>query len=145
MTAAYEQTATYAQQRIQFGKPLTTFQVVQHRLAEMAVGCVEAMAACELASLLIGGGDEAVASVASMARSKVGREARLVAQAAVQLHGAMGVTEELPIASHFRKLMAFSQEAGSTASHSNYLGEAMLRTGAWRHSRTLGYSTDVER
>lgn len=138
MAAAVAQTAAYMQQRAQFGQALAKFQVIAHRLAEMAVCSEEAHAACELAALRIDAGAADALACASMAKSKVGREARFVAQNAVQLHGAIGVTEELPIASHFRKLTAFMQQGGSTAAHGRAFGEAMLRTQGWAESRTLG-------
>lgn len=137
MSAAWEQTVDYTKQRTQFGQPLSNFQVVAHRLAEMAVCCEEALATCELAALRIERGEADVPALASMVKSKVGRGANLVSKEAVQLHGAMGVTEELPIASYFRKLNAFAQQGGSTAWHSMHFGRAMLASGAWRHSRTL--------
>ena len=50
MTAALEMTVEHARQRVQFGRPLIQFQVIEHRLAEMAVCCEESLAACELAT-----------------------------------------------------------------------------------------------
>lgn len=137
MQAALEQTAAYTQQRIQFGKSISSFQVVQHRLAEMAVCCEEALAACQLAALSVERDAASAVAAAAMAKSKVGRGARFVAQEAVQLHGAMGVSEELPIASYFRKLLAFAQRSGGTAWAGQRYGELMLLSDAWRDSRTL--------
>ena len=137
MQALQELTATYVQQRNQFGQPLAKFQVVAHRLAEMAVCCEEALAACQLAALSIDAGVTDQLALAAMVKSKVGRESRYVAQQAVQLHGAMGITEEFPVASYFRKLTAFAQQGGSTTAHSRQFGNAMLRTTGWAFSRTL--------
>ena len=137
MTAALEMTVGYAHQRVQFGRALIQFQVVEHRLAEMAVCCEESLAACEMAALRLDRGDADVAGLASMAKAKVGRCARFVAQQAVQLHGAMGVTEELPIASYFRRLMAFTQQYGATDWHAQAFAEGQLRNSGWRYSRTL--------
>jgi len=136
MQAALEQTVTYTTQREQFGQSIAKFQVVQHRLAEMAVCCEEALAASELAALRANGGADVLAA-ASMAKSKVGRAARYVAQEAVQLHGAMGVSEEMPVAGLFRKLTAFQQQGGATAWHSAELGRRLLESDAWRESQTL--------
>ena len=137
MQALQEQTATYVRQRNQFGQPLAKFQVVAHRLAEMAVCCEEAVAACQLAALRIDAGAPDPMNLAAMVKSKVGRESRYVAQQAVQLHGAMGITEELPVASYFRKLTAFAQQGGSTTAHSRQFGNAMLQTEGWTQSGTL--------
>ena len=137
MAAAFEMTVDHARQRVQFGRSLIQFQVVEHRLAEMAVCCEESLAACELAALLLDRGDGDAMALASMAKAKVGRAARFVAQQAVQLHGAMGVTEELAIASYFRRLMAFTQQYGATDWHAQAFAEGQLGGDAWRQSRTL--------
>ena len=137
MTAAWEQTVDHVKQRTQFGQPLSNFQVVAHRLAEMSVCCEEALAICELAAMRIDRGDPDAQAMASMVKSKVGRCANFVSKEAVQLHGAMGVSEELPIASLFRKLTAFALQGGATAWHSGRYGLRMLASGAWRESRTL--------
>lgn len=139
MQATLEQTRDYVQQRQQFGQPLARFQVVQHRLAEMAVLCAEAQAACELASLSLDGADTAqLRNLAGLLKNKISRCARYVAQEGVQLHGAMGVCEELPVASAFRALMAFAQWGGDGASHALDAGRDLLAHGGFAHSRTLG-------
>lgn len=146
LQAALEQTVNYTHQRMQFGQPLARFQVVQHRLAEMAVCCDEARAACELAALRIAAtpGDAGTAlAMAALARSKTGRAARLVAQEAVQLHGGMGVCEELPVAAMFRRLTAFGQRFGPTALHSRRYGRHALSSNGWRLSATLSTTEGV--
>lgn len=143
MTAAFEQTAAYVQQRVQFGQPIGRFQVIAHRLAEMAVCCEESRAACTLAALRIDRGEDDATALASMTQSKVERSARYVAAQSVQLHGAMGVTDELPIASHFRKLAAFRLKAGDTGAHSRHYAASQLASGAWRGSRVLPAAAPV--
>lgn len=138
MQAVLEQTTGYTQQRRQFGQALSAFQVVQHRLAEMAVLCTEAQAACELATMRLAPAPADAPAVAAMAMSKVGRAARYVAQEAVQLHGAMGVCEELPVAATFRMLLAFNHQGGQPAAHAGYLGGKLLAGGQFAHSQTLG-------
>lgn len=137
MQAALALTVAHTSQREQFGRTIASFQVVQHRLAEMAMCCEEALAACELAALRVDGGAPDVLAAASMAKSKVGRAARFVAQEAVQLHGAMGVSEELPVAGLFRKLTQFQQQGGATAWHNAHLGSRLLASDGWRDSQTL--------
>ena len=139
MQAALTQTTDYVQQRRQFNQPLAGFQVVQHRLAEMAVLCTEAQAACELASVSLDSATAADArTIAGLTKSKVARAARYVSQECVQLHGAMGVCEELPIASAFRALMAFAQWGGDGVSHAVQVGRTLLADGRFALSRTLG-------
>lgn len=138
MQAVLEQTTAYTQQRKQFGQALSSFQVVQHRLAEMAVHCVEAQAACELASMQITRDSGEATRIAAMVKNKVGRAARYVAQEAVQLHGAMGVCEELPVAATFRLLLAFGHKDGEGASHAQQLGAELLASRGYANSQTLG-------
>lgn len=137
MQAALVQTTAYTQQRRQFGQRLSDFQVVQHRLAEMAVHCAEAQAACELASMRLALSPADGPELAAMVKNKVGRAARFVSQEAVQLHGAMGVCEELPIAATFRLLLAFAQQGGDVASHALHRGRSLRSTGDFARSQTL--------
>jgi len=133
------------QQRRQFGQALAQFQSVQHRLAEMAVHCTEAQAACELAALRLEASADADAArrAAAMAGSKVLRAAREVAQGTVQLHGAMGVCEELAIAPTFRTLLALDAALGGAAAQSAALGRTLLQDGTFATSTTLGTPDEV--
>ncbi|WP_026354867.1 acyl-CoA dehydrogenase family protein [Massilia niastensis] len=137
MQAALEQTAAYTRERVQFGQPISKFQVIQHRLAEMAVHCEEALAACQLAALRIERDPQSAIEMAALAKAKLGRGALFVAQQAVQLHGAMGVSEELAIASYYRKLLGFSQQYGDAAWFAGRYGAIMLDSEAYRASRVL--------
>lgn len=112
MSWLLETTAAYLRTREQFGRPLAAFQVLQHRLARMAVAVEEAEAIALYACLAP---PHRRARAAASAKAKVGRAARFVAQQAVQLHGGMGVTEELPVGEAFRRLMAFEMLYGTTA------------------------------
>ena len=138
MQALLTETAGYTAQRRQFGQALAGFQVVQHRLAEMAVHATEAQAACELATLQGIAEPGTAAQAAAAAVNKVGRAAREVAQQAVQLHGAMGVCEELPVAATFRQLLAFEHRSGGPAGHALRLGRQLHASGRYAHSQTLG-------
>ncbi|PLP98460.1 acyl-CoA dehydrogenase family protein [Cupriavidus pauculus] len=136
MRAALEATVSHVTQREQFGRTLASFQSVQHRLAEMAVCCEEAAAACELAALRVAADRRLACNAASMAKSCTSRAARYVAANAVQLHGGMGVSEELHVAGLFRLLTRFQLEDGHADWHAARLGAAMS-VGDWRHSQTL--------
>ncbi len=139
MTAAFEQTCAYVGLRKQFGKAINEFQVVQHRLAEMSVLCREARAVCELgtvkAQACVDG--TVLCEIASMVKAKVSRCAQTIAKDCVQLHGAMGVSEELPIASHFRKLLWFQQIWASAEQLDQQTGETRLQSGSSSHSTVL--------
>lgn len=140
MDNALELTVRHIQERQQFGQPLARFQVMQHRIAEMSVQVVEARAACELAALALrGAGTTADAqAIAASVKNKVARAAQLVSQDCVQLHGAMGVCEELPIAATFRTLLCFGQECGTAEAHAALLGAHSMETHQYAQSRTLG-------
>lgn len=136
MHALWHQTVLYTQQRHQFGRALSDFQVVQHRLAEMWVACTEALAACELASLRTHQDPEQTLVCASMLHSKLARSARYVAQQAVQLHGGMGVCEELSVAHGFRHLECAIHRAGAQSRHAVAYGHH-----AWTQSGLVTSAT----
>lgn len=137
MTAMFEQTMAYVKQREQFGRPISAFQVVQHVAAELAVCCEEARAAAMLASLVTDAGEAMQTRAISAARVKIARCAAAVAKDAVQLHGGMGVSDELPIASYFRKLLDFEVRHGSIAVHLGRYTDAVLDGGYYGRSVVL--------
>lgn len=138
MKTVVAQTSAYTQQRKQFGRALSAFQVVQHRLAEMLVECTEAQASCELASMLLANSDGSCWTDAAMLKSRVSRAAEFVSKNAVQLHGAMGVCEELPVAATFRMLLAFQLKQGDGRRLAAQVGAEFLSSGAYAESATLG-------
>jgi alkylation response protein AidB-like acyl-CoA dehydrogenase len=90
-------TVAYAKQREQFGQPLGAFQVVQHRLVDMNIQARRATAIASRAVMAIDGDPFARARLVSAAKVTACRAGRFVGQNAVQLHGGMGMTEELPV------------------------------------------------
>ena len=110
-------TIEYTQQRQQFGKPLSSFQVLRHRLVDMAICCEEARSITTWAALKASDGGTDFRRAAAAARIKVGRCSRFVAEQSVQLHGAMGCTQELNIGSHYKGLLAYELMFGSTEQH----------------------------
>lgn len=117
MDVLLETTVEYTKQRVQFGKPLASFQALQHRMAEMAVKCQEARASALLAALSVDASPVLRIRGVSGAKAKIGKVSRHVAQEAIQLHGAIGFSEEMPIGAWFRRLYAFENSFGSTADH----------------------------
>lgn len=107
-------TATYLNQRHQFGVAIATFQVLRHRMADMAMALELAEAQVDLA-IDTQGADRARA--VSAGRVLAGEAARLVGEGAVQLHGAMGLTAELRVGEYFRRLRTLMQGDGSAAAH----------------------------
>jgi alkylation response protein AidB-like acyl-CoA dehydrogenase len=110
-------TVEYCNQRQQFGQPIGSFQVLQHRMVDMYMEVEQAVAAVYLAVLSLEAAPDARARAVSAAKATVGRAARFVGQQAVQLHGGMGMTEELAIGHYFKRLTALQYEFGSTDYH----------------------------
>ena len=117
MQIMLDRTLEYTKVRQQFGRPLSANQVIRHRLADMAMQCDEARSIALRAALMADAEPVARGRAASGAKAKIGKCARFVAEQAVQLHGAMGVTEELDIGSYFKRLLAFDTLFGGSAHH----------------------------
>jgi hypothetical protein len=117
MQIMLERTLEYTNVRQQFGRPLSANQVIRHRLADMAMQCDEARSIALRAALKADAEPVERARAASGAKAKIGKCARFVAEQAVQLHGAMGVTEELDVGSYFKRLLAFDTLFGGIAHH----------------------------
>ena len=117
MQTLLDQTLEYTKIRKQFGRPLSANQVIRHRLADMAMQCDEARSMALRAALLADAEPIARSRAASGAKAKIGKCARFVAEQSVQLHGAMGVTEELDVGSYFKRLLAFDTLFGGSAHH----------------------------
>jgi alkylation response protein AidB-like acyl-CoA dehydrogenase len=117
MQTLLDQTLEYTKMRKQFGRPLSANQVIRHRLADMAMQCDEARSMALRAALMASAEPVARSRAASGAKAKIGRCARFVAEQSVQLHGAMGVTEELDIGAYFKRLLAFDTLFGGSAHH----------------------------
>jgi alkylation response protein AidB-like acyl-CoA dehydrogenase len=117
MQTLLDQTLEYTKIRKQFGRPLSANQVIRHRLADMAMQCDEARSMALRAALMADAEPVARSRAASGAKAKIGKCARFVAEQSVQLHGAMGVTDELDIGSYFKRLLAFETLFGGSAHH----------------------------
>ena len=132
MQRLLHETLDYVRQRKQFGVAIASFQVTQHRLADMhmALAQTRALVGATLAAMHGPAADRARA-VASC-QVQVARAARTVGQSAVQLHGGMGMTEELAIGHAFKRLTLIEQHQGGLAVH-------LQRVARWqaasRHSR----------
>jgi alkylation response protein AidB-like acyl-CoA dehydrogenase len=132
MQIMFDRTLEYTKVRRQFGRPLSANQVIRHRLADMAMQCDEARSIALRAALKADAEPVERGRAASGAKAKIGKCARFVAEQAVQLHGAMGVTEELDIGAYFKRLLAFDTLFGGIAHH--YRRHAALAGRAMPHS-----------
>ena len=120
MEALHTMTLEYSRTREQFGKPIGSYQVVQHRLAEMLMSLEQGRSMAMLAAMMVeaADADERAHNIA-MAKVGVGQAGRFVSQNAVQLHGGIGMTEELAVGHYFRRCMVIERLFGDTA---HYLG-----------------------
>lgn len=110
-------TVEYMRKRRQFGQPLASFQVIQHRLVDMHIQARRASAIAGRAIAALEGPAERRSSLVSAAKATAALAGRHVGQQAVQLHGAMGMTEELPLAGLFKRLTVIADELGSADEH----------------------------
>ena len=119
MKSANDATLEYMKTRKQFGVPIASFQVLQHRMVEMYIVCEQARSMAILAAAKVdAGGDAVERSIAvSMAKVKIADAARQISQESVQLHGGMGMTEELKVSHTFRRLTMAAQRFGDADHH----------------------------
>lgn len=110
-------TVEYTKTRVQFGRPIAGFQALQHRMVDMKVREEEARASCLFATLSLEGPAAQRSRAVSGAKAKIGRCARSVHQAAIQLHGAIGTTNELSLGAYARRLLAYEMLFGTTREH----------------------------
>ncbi|MGX4773798.1 acyl-CoA dehydrogenase family protein [Bradyrhizobium guangdongense] len=117
MQTLLETTLDYTKIRKQFGRPLSANQVIRHRLADMAIQVDEARSMALRAALKADSSQLERARAASGAKAKIGKCARFVGEQSIQLHGGMGVTEELEVGAYFKRLVAFDTLFGGSAHH----------------------------
>ena len=110
-------TANHVRQREQFGQPIGRFQAVQHRLVDMHIAAQRAGAIARRALAACANRSDRRAALASAAKATVAEAGRFVGQQAVQLHGAMGMTDELPVGRYFKRLTVIEQQLGDRDTH----------------------------
>lgn len=109
-------TLDYVRTRQQFGVAIGTFQVVQHKLVDMSIACEEARALTSVAARSLAAGTNDRALIAA-ARVRVSQCGVAVAQAAVQLHGGVGTSDELTVSHHLRRQMMLDLILGDRDYH----------------------------
>ncbi|MES2047503.1 MAG: acyl-CoA dehydrogenase [Pseudomonadota bacterium] len=118
MEAIFAATLEYLKTRQQFGVPIGKFQALQHRMAEMYMEMEQARSMATLAAVKVSSSDiEERRRTVSAAKARIGPAARFIGQTAVQLHGGMGVTDELPAAHMFKRLTILELTLGDTDHH----------------------------
>ena len=110
-------TLEYAKTRKQFGTTIGSFQVLQHRMVDMFIAHQEALSLMQHLNLSLGAGDAGLSRLASGAKSKVGYTGKFIADQAVQLHGGMGMTDELNVGHYFKRISSINIQFGDPAFH----------------------------
>jgi alkylation response protein AidB-like acyl-CoA dehydrogenase len=118
MDALNGATLEYLKTRQQFGVPIGKFQALQHRMADMFMQAEQARSMATLAAVKAASNDaNERRRTVSAAKARIGQALKFVGQQAVQLHGGMGVTDELPAAHHFKRLTMIELTLGDTDHH----------------------------
>ena len=119
MKFACDTTLEYLKTRKQFGVPIGTFQALQHRMVDMFVSYEQAKSMACLAASKADGATDAKdrARAISAAKIKIADNCRHISQESVQLHGGMGMAEELKVSHAFRRLTVIAQQFGDAEHH----------------------------
>ncbi|WP_310531290.1 acyl-CoA dehydrogenase family protein [Novosphingobium sp.] len=121
MTALNQTTLEYVKTRKQFGMPIGKFQALQHRLVDMHVIEQEARAIVRAAISAYDGNHSGTELLTSAAKLRVNAAAQLVSEGAVQLHGGIGVTDELIVGHYFKRLATIRSMFGDSYHHAERL------------------------
>ncbi len=114
----HEGTLEYTKQRKQFGQPISQFQVLQHRMVDMFIELEQSISMTYMAVIKLSESDPvARAKAVSAAKVQIGRACRFVGQNAIQLHGGMGMTDEMAIGHYFKRATMIERQFGSTDHH----------------------------
>lgn len=130
MTAALTMAIEHLKQREQFGAPLIDNQVLKHRIVDNWTAILEARALTDAAARQLDAGPASGAARAAARAAKVwaGRAAQSVGKDCVQLHGAIGTTDEHAVSHHFRRLTALAAMFGGPEVHLERHADALMQT-----------------
>ena len=109
-------TLEYAKQRKQFGTAIATFQVLQHRMVDMFMNVEQSVSMTYMATIKVSD-DAERAKAASAAKVQIGKACKFVGQSAIQIHGGMGMTDELAIGHYFKRATMIEGLFGSVDHH----------------------------
>lgn len=132
MEFVLEASLTYAEQRYQFGRPISEFQAVQHHLVLIAEAVASVSAALDAA---VHSAPEQRLMMVAVAKTMLGEQATTLTRLAHQVHGAIGATEEHPIQSRTRRLWSWQDEFGTTSDWARELADRLVfpeSPGAWQ-------------
>jgi alkylation response protein AidB-like acyl-CoA dehydrogenase len=111
-------TNEYLKTREQFGRPLAKFQALQHRMVDILIACEESRSAMLVATLRLDDSDALLRDKAvAAAKIKIGQHGRFIGQNAIQLHGGMGMTDEMHVSHYFKRLTMIDTLFGDHGHH----------------------------
>jgi alkylation response protein AidB-like acyl-CoA dehydrogenase len=116
MEVMYKSTVAYTKERKQFGVPIASFQVLQHRMVDMFMEAEQFKSLTYMATMTQDAA-RPLARTAAGLKWLLGRAGRQVGQAAIQNHGGMGMTEELAISHYFKRLTMIDLMLGNSEHH----------------------------
>ena len=110
-------TVEYCKTRKQFGVPIGSFQVLQHRMVDMFMEYEQSVSMTYMVNMKLSEGEAERRKAAAGAKVQIGKSGRFVGQEAVQLHGGMGMTEELNVGHYFKRLTVIDTQFGNVDHH----------------------------
>jgi len=113
----HEGTLEYTRQRKQFGQAIAQFQVLQHRMVDMFIQVEQSVSMTYMANIKLGDDDAERAKAISSAKVQIGRACKFVGENAIQLHGGMGMTNEMAIGHYFKRATIIEGLFGSVDHH----------------------------
>ena len=113
----HEGTLDYTKQRKQFGQPIAQFQVLQHRMVDMFIQVEQSVSMTYMATIKLDESATERAKAVSAAKVQIGRACKFVGQNAIQLHGGMGMTDEMAIGHYFKRATVIEGLFGSVDHH----------------------------
>lgn len=129
LEAVVQSTRDYARTRRQFGAPLSSFQVIAHRLVDMFTQVQLARSMAQLAARLIDEWDASPQQQLSLSacKAQVSAACRFVGEQAIQIHGGIGMTDELALSHQVRRLLALERRGGDRFHHLGILTERVMQ------------------
>jgi len=112
----HEGTLEYTKQRKQFGQPISSFQVLQHRMVDMFIQLEQSISMTYMATIKLADDAERAKAI-SAAKVQIGKASKFVGQNAIQLHGGMGMTDEMAIGHYFKRATLIESAFGNTDHH----------------------------
>jgi alkylation response protein AidB-like acyl-CoA dehydrogenase len=122
----FDATLAYAKVREQFGKPIGSFQAVQHKLANMALAKERAWSAVYYAAMALDAGDPDAHRAAHVAKAAAGSAARLNLKDGIQIHGGIGYTWDHDLHLFIRRAIVSDDLLGTAAWHHDRLGDLLV-------------------